>query len=228
MKRNMLNVIFGLLLLPFAACEEESDTPDESGNRNSGQEANTDNGSKSEVDQEEDTGPGSADAVDTEEKIDDKPAEEVGFPLAVGDPVPDFSLPAHSGSTFTLSDYRGKSVVIGSHPFAGTAVCTQQTKDLETNFDKFAEYNAVPFALGVDGSARQASWASQMGLEKLWILSDSNPKGEISKMFGIYDGMTKSSKRAVVIIDHEGKVAFKRVYNTMICPKLDPIFEELD
>ena len=38
--------------------------------------------------------------------------------LRVGDPAPDFSLPAHTGATWKLADARGQNVVIAFYPFA--------------------------------------------------------------------------------------------------------------
>lgn len=155
-------------------------------------------------------------------------SEDSSLPLEVGDVVPDFSLPTHDGGTFTLSEHLGSIVLIGTHPFAGTAVCTQQTKDLEENYDAFAALDTIPFGMGVDGTAKQATWAVNMGIEKLKILSDSNPKGEVSNLFGFYDKLTKTSKRGVLIIDREGVLHFKKTYPMAICPALGPIFEELE
>lgn len=230
MRANIRFVLFLTLGLAIACSNEDSDKADNEGkdtavDTNAGTEsegAETETESETEGDSETIEEQDSAEETDTGSQA---PAE---FPLEVGDMVPDFSLPAHDGSTFTLSDYAGQIVLIGAHPFAGTTVCTQQTKDLEANYDKFQSLNTVPFALGTDGTAKQATWADQMGLENVKILSDAAPKGEVSKMFGIFDNMTKAAKRAVLIIDQEGKLHFKQTYNTMICPKLDPIFEELE
>lgn len=228
---KMLWVLLVIFVFAVSACDKDDDHSSRSvdgrtdGDRKSdtGLDRVIDTGGEKELEPD-------VDSVDpTEQGTDEEsvPSEGPEFPLGVGDEVPNFTLPAHDGSTFQLTDYLGQIVVIGSHPFAGTAVCTQQTKDLESSFDKFAEFGAVPFAMGVDGSAKQASWAEEMGLERVRILSDSNPKGQVSKMLGIYDGMAKTSKRAIVVIDQDSRVVFKKVYNTLICPKLEPIFEEL-
>ena len=229
MTRNLLiQVLFFVAVFP-AACDEDSPDPLGEGDVDADADTDLDRDGDTDVDSITDTENGVDN--DTKGDLDTDASRDTGgnaaFPLQVGDPVPDFSLPAHEGSTFKLSDYQGKIVLIGSHPFAGTAVCTQQTKDLETNYDKFLDLNTIPFAMGTDGNDRQGTWAADMGLQQLWILSDANPKGEASKMLGIFDNLTKTSKRAIVIIDQEGKIAFRKIYNTMICPKLDPIFEEL-
>jgi peroxiredoxin len=42
--------------------------------------------------------------------------------LKVGDPAPDFTLSAHTGEKFTLSEKRGTNVVLAFYPFAFTGV----------------------------------------------------------------------------------------------------------
>lgn len=163
-----------------------------------------------------------------QETVTETASQDPGLPLELGDEVPDFTLPTHDGGTFTLSDHKGSIVLIGTHPFAGTSVCTQQTKDLEENYDAFADLDTIPFGMGVDGTAKQATWATSMGIERLKILSDSNPRGGVSDMFGFFDKATKTSKRGVLIIDRDGKLAFKKSYPMAICPALGPIFEELE
>ena len=49
--------------------------------------------------------------------------------LTVGDTAPDFTLPAADGSTVTLSDLRGKHVVVYFYPAAGTPGCTTEACD---------------------------------------------------------------------------------------------------
>lgn len=52
--------------------------------------------------------------------------------LAVGDAAPEFTLPAADGSTVSLADYRGRSVVVYFYPAAGTPGCTTQACDFRT------------------------------------------------------------------------------------------------
>ncbi|MFC0706131.1 peroxiredoxin, partial [Cellulomonas uda] len=49
--------------------------------------------------------------------------------LAVGDVAPDFTLPTADGGSLTLSDLRGRRVVVYFYPAAGTPGCTKQACD---------------------------------------------------------------------------------------------------
>ena len=71
--------------------------------------------------------------------------------LKVGDPAPDFSLPATDGKTYKLSDFKGKqAVVIAWFPKAFTQGCTIECKSLAEHGDMIKKYNAKYFMVSVD------------------------------------------------------------------------------
>ncbi len=51
------------------------------------------------------------------------------------------------------------------------------------------------------------------------MLADFHPKGQVSKLYGVYDEERGTANRAVVIVDKRGIVRFSRVYTSM--PELD-------
>ncbi|MEJ2538363.1 MAG: thioredoxin-dependent thiol peroxidase [Gemmatimonadota bacterium] len=72
--------------------------------------------------------------------------------LEAGDAAPDFSLPADDGSVVSLSDLRGKRVILYFYPKDDTSGCTAQACDLR---DHMAELNAVgAMVLGVSPDSR--------------------------------------------------------------------------
>jgi peroxiredoxin Q/BCP len=71
--------------------------------------------------------------------------------LKVGDPAPDFSLPATDGKTYKLSDFKGKqAVVIAWFPRAFTQGCTIECKSLADNGDKIRKFDVAYFMASVD------------------------------------------------------------------------------
>ena len=71
--------------------------------------------------------------------------------LKVGDPAPDFSLPASDGKTYKLSDFKGKqAVVIAWFPKAFTQGCTIECKSLAENGDMIKKYDVQYFMASVD------------------------------------------------------------------------------
>src|SRR3977135_3297329 len=71
--------------------------------------------------------------------------------LKVGDPAPNFTLPASDGKTYTLADFKGKrAVVLAWFPKAFTQGCTIECKSLAENGDKIKKYDVACFMQSVD------------------------------------------------------------------------------
>lgn len=106
-----------------------------------------------------------------------KPTDTVSK-LKVGDPAPDFTLPAVAGGKISLGQYAGKhNVVISFVPAAWTPVCSDQWPGYNISRDLFEKYDAVLLGITVDNIPTLYSWIKQMSTpkEKIWfpVLSDS-------------------------------------------------------
>jgi peroxiredoxin Q/BCP len=139
-----------------------------------------------------------------------------------GDCVPDFTLPAHDGTEITLSDYRGQWVVFSSFPMVNTSVCTGQMQKLDAMYDDFIENNIQPFGFNNEPPDQKDEWCETMNVTKLLILSDHDPKDEISKKFGISGTYTK---RADTIIDPQGR--FVEVIPSSGATSVEPLLEHI-
>ncbi|MFQ5915999.1 MAG: redoxin domain-containing protein [Nitrospinota bacterium] len=144
----------------------------------------------------------------------------------VGDQAPDFTAKATGDLEIKLSDYRGKkSVMLAFFPFAFSPVCSEQVPAYSENARKFAELDAEVLAVSVDGPWAQKAWAEHYGIQ-CPVLSDFNKK--IATDYGVLHEMGMS-QRAVVIIDKNGRVAYKKVQeNIREIPSLDEIFGQLE
>ena len=156
-----------------------------------------------------------------------KPVDSV-LRVKVGDPAPDFTLPAVSGEEVTLSQYRGKRhVVISFVPAAWTPVCSDQWPGYAILQDLFEEYDAVLLGITVDNIPTLFAWTNQMG--KLWfpVLSDFWPHGKVADTFGVLrsDG---TAERAIIIIDKAGIIRYIDVNDINKRPFLESIVRELE
>ena len=136
--------------------------------------------------------PGQLKAIDSELKV------------KIGDPAPDFTLPAVSGDKVTLSQYRGtKNVVISFVPAAWTPVCSDQWPGYNIVKDMFDMNDAVLLGITVDNVPTLYAWTKQMG--KLWfpVLSDFWPHGEVADRYGVLRS-GGVSERALFYIDKKG------------------------
>jgi peroxiredoxin len=147
--------------------------------------------------------------------------------IKVGDKVTDFTLKDQDENKITLSDFKGKRVLLSFHPMAWTGVCTDQMKALEANYSKFEELNTVPLGLSCDPVPTKKAWADDMGLEKLRILSDFWPHGKVAESLGLFRETSGISERANVVLDESGKAIFVKVYPIGDLPDIDEVISFL-
>lgn len=147
--------------------------------------------------------------------------------LKIGDSAPDFTLKDNSGKEVTLSELRGKKVVLGFHPLAWTSVCAEQMKGLEASFDRFEKLNAVAFGLSIDSTFSKKAWAETLGVEKTRLLSDFWPHGKVAAEYGLFRDADGFSERAVMIVGEDGTVKFQKVYPIKEVPDIEEIIAQL-
>jgi len=156
-----------------------------------------------------------------------KPTDSV-LKVKVGDPAPDFTLPAVSGGKVTLSQYRGKkNVVLSFVPAAWTPVCSDQWPGYNIVKDLFDQYDAMLLGITVDNIPTLFAWTNQMG--KLWfpVLSDFYPHGKVAETYGVLrsDG---TSERALFVIDKKGIIRYIDVHDINKRPPLESLIRELE
>ena len=82
--------------------------------------------------------------------------------------------------------------------------------------------------MSVDPVAAQRVWAASMGVSYP-ILSDFHPKGQVAAAYGLYNEERGTSRRAVVIVDKQGVIRFKKLYDqTTGLPDAKDIMMELE
>lgn len=135
--------------------------------------------------------------------------------LAEGDPAPDFRLPDSNGNEVSLTDFRGRHVVVYFYPAAGTPGCTTQACDFR---DNLAELNDAGFTvLGVspDKPAKLAKFVADEGLT-FPLLSDESR--EVLVEWGAFGEKQNYGRtitgviRSTFVVDPEGRIA-KAMYN---------------
>ncbi len=123
--------------------------------------------------------------------------------VKAGQKAPDFTLPSVSGEQVSLSQFRGKYVVLSFVPAAWTQICSKQWPGYNLLENSFDQHDAVLIGVTVDNIPTLYTWAKQMG--PLWfdVLSDFWPHGAVAEKYGVLrsDGMTE---RALFFIDQEG------------------------
>jgi peroxiredoxin len=122
---------------------------------------------------------------------------------AAGTPAPDFTLPSTSGSDVTLSQLRGKNVLLAFFPLAFTRVCTTEMGAFSEDYDQFRMADTVVLPISVDSVPTLREFKSKERIE-LELLSDF--KREVSRRYGTLLEDKFFSNRAYVLIDRDGVV----------------------
>ena len=126
---------------------------------------------------------------------------------AVGSPAPAFKLQDQSGKWHSLSDYKGKWVVLYFYPKDNTPGCTTQACEFRDNIFAYRDLGAVILGVSVDDVASHKSFSEEHSLP-FPILADSDKT--VTTAYGTlkeYVGIAKMARRDTFIIDPQGRVA---------------------
>jgi mycoredoxin-dependent peroxiredoxin len=127
--------------------------------------------------------------------------------LKVGDAAPDFTLPATTGKTITLSDFRGKkNVILAFYPAAFTGGCTKEMTSYGAELAKFEGMDTQVFGISTDNVPSQRVFAEQTGA-KFPMLSDFVER-KVAKTYGVLMEPRGLANRATFVVDKEGKITF--------------------
>jgi peroxiredoxin len=147
---------------------------------------------------------------------------------AEGSVAPDFTLKDQNNKAVTLSELKGKKVVLSFHPLAWTNVCKLQMQDLEKNRAQFDRLGAVALGLSVDSVPCKKAWAANIGVEQTSLLADFWPHGGVASAYGIFRETDGISERAAVIVDKDGVIRFKKVYPISELPDIAEILKAVE
>jgi len=133
-----------------------------------------------------------------------------------GQQAPDFTLYNSEKQKVTLSEYKGKNVLLLFFPQAFTGTCTKELCSLRDNIALYNQANAQVFGISVDSIFTLARYKDDQQLN-FPLLSDFNKN--VSTEYGtIYDtfvfDMHGVSKRSAFVIDKAGIVRYAEVLET--------------
>lgn len=152
-------------------------------------------------------------------------AENTGLP--VGRQAPDFSLPDANGQMVTLSDYRGKNVVLVFYPLDWSPACSDQLSLYQSDLAEFKRMNAQLLAISVDSIYSHGAWAAVRGLT-FPLLADFHPKGQVARQYGVMRDSDGFSERALFLIDAEGTIRYKNISPQLKhIPDIYELFDQL-
>lgn len=136
--------------------------------------------------------------------------------LAIGTKAPDFTLPDQNGNSVTLSNFRGKKVILYFYPKDMTAGCTKQACGFAELYPHFVEKEAVVIGVSKDSTASHKKFETRYDLPFI-LVSDPELTAiqayDVWKEKNMYGRKTMGVVRTTYLIDEAGVIvqAFGKV-----------------
>jgi peroxiredoxin len=147
--------------------------------------------------------------------------------IEAGSRAPDFSLPDHDGNQVSLSDFAGRKLVLAFYPLDFSPVCSDQLSTYQEVLGQIESRGATLVGISVDSTYCHHAFRKHRNLT-MTLLSDFNPKGEISRAYGAWIDSVDHGNRSLVLIDEEGIVRWSHASPTPVeIPGANLIFDAL-
>jgi peroxiredoxin len=147
--------------------------------------------------------------------------------LPAGTPAPDFKLRVTPDQSASLSDFRGRPVIIAFYPGDFSPVCGDQMALYNEVLPEFHKHHAELLGISVDSAWCHAAFAASRNLH-FALLSDFEPKGEVARRYGAYRTKEGTAARALFVLDAEGVIRWSYLSPVGINPGADGILQALE
>ena len=147
--------------------------------------------------------------------------------LSPGTQAPDFMLRVTPDQKLSLSELRGRPVVLAFYPADWSPVCGDQMALYNEIMPEFHRFNAEVLGISVDGVWCHAAFAHDRNLH-FPLLADFEPKGAVARQYGAYRDADGTSERALFVIDKDGVIRWSYLSPVAVSPGADGILDALE
>jgi len=146
--------------------------------------------------------------------------------LPAGTKAPDFTLPVTPDQTVSLSEFRGRPVILAFYPADWSPVCSDQMALYNEVLPEFQKHGAELMGISVDGVWCHSAFGKDRNLH-FPLLANFEPKGAVARLYGSYrqEGVTE---RALFVIDKEGMIRWSYCSPVGVNPGADGILQALE
>lgn len=130
-------------------------------------------------------------------------------PPQVGEMAPDFTLPNEAGEPVSLSQFRGKRVILYFYPKDDTPGCTSQACGFRDSYPVIEEKNAVVIGISPDSTKSHAKFKTKHNLPFILLADEQHSVAEAYGVWGEKSMMGKKYMgiiRSHFVIDEEGRI----------------------
>lgn len=147
--------------------------------------------------------------------------------LPAGAKAPDFTGRVTPDQTISLSDFRGRIVILAFYPADWSPVCGDQMTIYNLALPEFHKRGAELLGISVDGPWCHQAYARHNQLH-FPLVADFHPKGAIAKSYRAYRESDGVSERALFLIDEGGTIAWSHCSPIAVNPGADGILNALE
>lgn len=127
--------------------------------------------------------------------------------VAIGQPVPDFQLPATGGKNLALADFNGRKLVLYFYPKDNTPGCTQEGQAFRDHFNQFRQLNAEILGVSRDSVKVHEGFKAKHEFP-FDLLADQEEQlcqlFDVIKMKNMYGKQVRGIERSTFLIDENG------------------------
>ena len=132
--------------------------------------------------------------------------------IEINSPVPELTLEGTNNTTFSISNYVGKNLVIYFYPKDSTPGCTNESIDFKDNYDIFQKLNTEIFGISRDSLKSHEKFKAKYSFP-FELLSDADEIAcnlfDVIKMKNMYGKKVRGIERSTFLINTEGKLIYE-------------------
>ena len=129
--------------------------------------------------------------------------------IEINSPIPDLSLEGTNNTTFSISNFLGKNLIIYFYPKDSTPGCTNESIDFKDNYDIFQKLNTEIFGISRDSLKSHEKFKAKYSFP-FELLSDADEIAcdlfDVIKMKNMYGKKVRGIERSTFLINTEGKL----------------------
>jgi peroxiredoxin Q/BCP len=129
--------------------------------------------------------------------------------IEINSPVPDLTLEGTNNTTFSISNFAGKNLIIYFYPKDSTPGCTNESIDFKDNYDVFQKLNTEIFGISRDSLKSHEKFKAKYSFP-FELLSDADEIAcdlfDVIKMKNMYGKKVRGIERSTFLINTEGKL----------------------
>ncbi len=148
-------------------------------------------------------------------------------PLPVGMRAPDFALPQTPSTRIALHSLLGQPIVLVFYPLDWEPLSRDQLVLYQKFADEFARLGARLLGISVDSVYCHVAFAREAQLH-FPLLADSQPRGRVARLYGVYREGQGMSARALFVVDRQGRIRFSHAYPDFLNPGVDDLLTTLE